>query len=49
VGREGTGHLPWGLYPVDEGTTRLVTRVRIRYNWKSPQVCSSSLDAYDIV
>lgn len=25
----------WGLYPVGEKQTRLVTRLRVRYNWKS--------------
>jgi hypothetical protein len=26
----------WGLEPVDEHQTRLITRVRMRYNWTSP-------------
>jgi hypothetical protein len=26
----------WGLYPVDERHTRLITRVRMRYRWTSP-------------
>jgi len=28
----------WGLYPVDEGHTRLITRVRMRYKWLSPSI-----------
>ena len=28
----------WGLYPVDEGHTRLITRVRLRYKWLSPSI-----------
>ena len=28
----------WGLYPVDEGHTRLSTRVRMRYKWHSPSI-----------
>jgi len=28
----------WGLYPVDEGHTRLITRVRMRYKWHSPSI-----------
>src|SRR3990172_5822563 len=26
----------WGLYPLDERRTRLITRVRIHYDWLSP-------------
>lgn len=26
----------WGLYPVDGGHTRLITRVRVRYVWSTP-------------
>jgi hypothetical protein len=25
----------WGLYPLDEQQTRLITRVRMRYRWTS--------------
>ena len=28
----------WGLDPVDERQTRLITRVRMRYNWTSPML-----------
>src|SRR3712207_4920738 len=28
----------WGLYPVDEAHTRLITRVRMRYKWLSPEI-----------
>jgi len=28
----------WGLYPVDEAHTRLITRVRKRYQWLSPSI-----------
>lgn len=40
----------WGLYPQPDGTTRLVTRVRMRYNWRSPQILFHlALDGGDIV
>jgi hypothetical protein len=28
----------WGLYPVDEAHTRLITRVRLHYDWRSPAI-----------
>ena len=28
----------WGLYPLDDEHTRLVTRLRIHYNWLSPWI-----------
>ncbi|MDQ3855589.1 MAG: SRPBCC family protein [Chloroflexota bacterium] len=28
----------WGLYPVGEFATRLVTRIRMRYDWTSPAI-----------
>ncbi|MEO8613071.1 MAG: hypothetical protein ABI690_34580 [Chloroflexota bacterium] len=28
----------WGLYPVDETHTRLITRVRLKYHWLSPAI-----------
>ncbi|MCC6612444.1 MAG: hypothetical protein IT320_03140 [Anaerolineae bacterium] len=28
----------WGLYPVDERHTRLITRVRLKYRWLSPAI-----------
>lgn len=40
----------WGLYPLDERRTRLITRVRLRYNWTSPTIIFSLLlDVGDIV
>lgn len=49
---DGKGQVTWfwGMYPVDERTTRLVTRVRIRYNWAAPQILFFLLlEAGDIV
>ncbi|MEP6985485.1 MAG: hypothetical protein ABI970_07800 [Chloroflexota bacterium] len=28
----------WGLYPVDETHTRLITRIRLKYHWLSPAI-----------
>ena len=28
----------WGLYPVGEARTRLITRVRLQYDWRSPSI-----------
>ena len=28
----------WGLYPTGETCTRLITRLRVHYNWKSPMI-----------
>lgn len=28
----------WGLFPLDESQTRLITRVRMRYRWTSPML-----------
>nr|MBA3872962.1 hypothetical protein [Anaerolineae bacterium] len=28
----------WGLYPIDENHTRLITRVRLKYHWLSPSI-----------
>ncbi|MCZ7568335.1 MAG: hypothetical protein M5U01_07085 [Ardenticatenaceae bacterium] len=40
----------WGLYPLDEKRTRLITRVRMRYRWLSPSIIFSLvLDVGDIV
>ena len=40
----------WGLYPVDENTTRLVARVRMHYDWLSPVILFDLLlDVGDIV
>jgi hypothetical protein len=30
------GAFTWALYPIDEGHTRLVSRIRLRYHWTSP-------------
>jgi hypothetical protein len=40
----------WGLYPAGENSTRLVTRVRMHYNWLSPSILFSlAIDVGDIV
>lgn len=40
----------WGLYPKNEGYTRLITRVRIKYNWFSPSIFFCLLmDVGDII
>lgn len=40
----------WGLYPLDERHTRLITRVRLRYRWTSPTILFNlALDVGDIV
>lgn len=40
----------WGLYPVDESKTRLVTRIRFRHPWNSPAIFKSLLSDFgDIV
>lgn len=40
----------WGLYPEGEGKTRLVTRLRVRYNWRFPWILFwMANDAGDIV
>jgi hypothetical protein len=40
----------WGLYPAGENCTRLVTRVRMHYNWLSPSIIFNlAIDAGDIV
>jgi hypothetical protein len=30
------GSWVWGLYPIDQNHTRLVSRLRIKYPWRSP-------------
>lgn len=48
--KEGATTWFWGLYPLDDGHTRLITRVRIRYNWTSPWIFFHlALDIGDIV
>ncbi|MBI2955431.1 MAG: hypothetical protein HYY30_14045 [Chloroflexi bacterium] len=50
VDQEGGTTWFWGLYPLDDGHTRLITRVHIRYNWTSPWILFHlALDAGDIV
>ena len=40
----------WGLYPLDENRTRLITRIRLHYNWLSPVILFDlTLDICDIV
>lgn len=40
----------WGLYPIDESQTRLVTRIRFRHPWNSPAIFKSLLaDFGDLV
>jgi hypothetical protein len=40
----------WGLYPQDDSQTRLITRVRMRYPWRSPLILPDLvLDVGDIV
>lgn len=40
----------WGLYPVAENKTRLVTRIRIRYHWLRPSIIYMMVvDVADIV
>ncbi|MGA3116005.1 MAG: hypothetical protein ABSF90_16410 [Syntrophobacteraceae bacterium] len=44
------GTWAWGLYPSGDGQTRLVTRLRGRYNWRSPWIVLLLLvDTFDIV
>lgn len=40
----------WGLYPIDEGSTRLVTRVKVKYDWFHPSILFNMLfDVGDIL
>jgi hypothetical protein len=36
--KEGDSTWVWGLYPIDETHTRLITRVRVKYHWLSPTI-----------
>lgn len=48
--KQGDATWLWGLYPIDGARTRLITRVRIRYNWLSPLILFNLLlDVGDIV
>jgi hypothetical protein len=40
----------WRLYPIDDRSTRLISRVRLRYDWLSPSILFNLLlDVGDIV
>ena len=50
VGRRGvsSGTWLWHLEPIDEGHTRLLTRMRDHYDWTSPYVLFQlAVDAFD--
>ena len=48
--KKGDTTWSWGLYPLDESRTRLITRVRMRYHWLSPSIVFNLLlDVGDIV
>ena len=48
--RRGNSTWCWGLYPIDEGNTRLVTRVRVKYDWTRPTVLFNLIfDLGDVV
>jgi hypothetical protein len=48
--KKGQTTWAWGLYPAPGGVIRLITRVRIRYTWTSPQILFLLLlDVGDIV
>lgn len=40
----------WGLYPIDDRSTRLVTRVKVKYDWLHPAILfNMAFDVGDIV
>jgi hypothetical protein len=41
--RKGMSTWAWGLYPAEGGRTRLITRVRTRYQWTKPAILFSLL------
>lgn len=48
--REGTITWCWGLYPIDERSTRLVARARVKYDWMHPSIFFNMVfDVGDIV
>lgn len=48
--KEGKVTWYWGLYPLGEDHARLITRVRMRYDWLSPSILFNlALDVGDIV
>jgi len=47
---EGSTTWVWGLNPIDQTSTRMITRVRIRYDWISPTIVPLlALDVGDII
>lgn len=38
TGANGQGSFLWALYPLDEGHTRLVSRIRWSFNWSEPKL-----------
>lgn len=49
-GDDGKSTWAWGLYPIDDGRTRLISRVRLAYHWTSPAIVFDLLlDVGDIV
>jgi len=48
--RKGKVTWCWGLYPIDESSTRLITRVRVKYDWLYPTIFLNMIfDVGDIV
>jgi hypothetical protein len=48
--RHGNTTWCWGLYPIDERSTRLVTRVKVKYDWLRPTILFNMVfDVGDIV
>ncbi len=48
--RKGDVSWAWGMYPQEDGSTRLITRVRMNYHWNSPQILFDlAIDVGDIV
>ena len=43
TGTNNKGSFIWALYPVDEGHTRLVSRIRWSFNWTQPRLLSLDL------
>ena len=50
TGSWGNSTWAWGLYKMDDERTRLITRLRIQYNWRSPSIFSMLLvDVVELV
>ena len=48
--KQGESTWAWVLYPLNESSTRLITRVRIHYKWLSPSIILNLLlDGGDII